>query len=246
MNWAAHVRRFNVKQFKLRYRMRAEYFYDLLDGDVTRLLDGELTVHSERQAKNAKSGQLIVPEVRLAAALRCFAGGAVDDLALIYRISKSEVYDSVWAVVDAVNHAHKSELSMDLDDAEKLKTLKLEFRARSKKQVWAGQIGAVDGVHFKMNKPSDKDVPDAGKYYVSRKGMYALLCIATCDVHRRFLDMDISQLPTTHDSLAYLASDLGSAVNAGQHFLNGDAAFQGARWMVWPSGEAEFDDFDFF
>ena len=71
-------------------------------------------------------------------------------------------------------------------------------------------MGALDGVHFAMISPSNKDVPDAGRYHVARKDEYALLCIAVCAAARRILSYDISQVPTTHDSLAWSLSGVGT------------------------------------
>ena len=246
--WADHVRRFTDATFKLRYRLRADYFYDLLDGEEGRPgIRDRLTPKDARKALNAKGGELIIPEVRLAAALRYFAGGAVEDIHIIYHMSKSEVMHSVWMVVDAVYAVFK--LGFPFEDQAKLALLEAEFRSISRDQVWEGQVGAVDGVHFPMFRPSRKEVPDPARYHVSRKNCYALLCIAVCDASRRFLDMDISQFPTTHDSMALHCSKFGQGLATGklpeQYFISGDAAFHGMPSMLCPDGHAEFDDFDY-
>ena len=89
---------------------------------------------------------------------------------------------------------------------------------------------------------------DAGRYHVSRKDEYALLCMAVCDAARRFTYYDISQVPTTHDSLAWSMSELGQRVNNGElpapFFINGDAAFSQSPSMICPSALPEHDDFD--
>ena len=55
--------------------------------------------------------------------------------------------------------------------------LEAEFRAKSVGGVWTGQVLAVDGVHFEQLNPGST-VENPLKYYVTRKGCYALLCIA--------------------------------------------------------------------
>ena len=65
-----------------------------------------------------------------------------------------------------------------------------------------GQIGALDGVHFPMKAPTSTDVPDPTWYHVERKDKYAILAMAICDAQRRFLWINMSQTPNTHDSLA--------------------------------------------
>ena len=95
---------------------------------------------------------------------------------------------------------------------------------------------AVDGVHFGQLNPGTA-VENSLKYFVSRKDKYALLCIAGCDAECRFLVIDISQLPTTHDSMAWAASavDMGRAIETGdflpaEFFINADNAFNLEEW----------------
>ena len=107
---------------------------------------------------------------------------------------------------------------------------------------------AIDGVHFAITSPSELDVPNPMRYHVARKGEFALLCMAGCDAARRFLSFDISQAPTTHDSLAWSGSEIGQAVLNGElpdsFFVSGDA-FSAGPSMVTPSGEPEHDDYDY-
>ena len=105
-------------------------------------------MHAQRAA-NANAGQPVEPATKLAVGLRFLAGGQVLVLKLIYRLlSKTTVYNYVWEVVDAVN----AELVMEfpIGDRRKLEKLEQEFRSRSRQQVWKGQVGAIDGVHFKQ------------------------------------------------------------------------------------------------
>ena len=41
----------------------------------------------------------VIPEVRLALTLRYLAGGSVQDLWLMYGVSKREVYRSIWMTI---------------------------------------------------------------------------------------------------------------------------------------------------
>ena len=195
---------------------------------------------------NRAGGQLILPEVRLAIALRFLAGGQVLDLKCIYHVGKTECYRSIYMVVDSLNE--NITIEFPIDDLNKLEVLEAEFASRSRRQVWRGQVGAVDGCHFGQKNPG-KAEHNPNKYYVARKAMHALLAIATCDAHRRFLDIDISQTPTTHDSTAFSHSDLGMRILSGDlpypFFLNGDNAFVCSCSMMTPVNTVEFTDFDF-
>jgi hypothetical protein len=140
-------------------------------------------------------------------------------------------------------------IQFPIHDIDKLKELEAGFRAKSRDGVWTGQVGAIDGVHFRMRAPTLKDVKDPMKYYVARKAEYAMLCMAICDVERRVVSYDISKSPTTHDSLAWEASELGVEVRAGElpapFFLNGDAAFTLSNSLLTPSGDPALDAYDF-
>ena len=115
-SWEDHLLRLTEAEFKLRYRLNFDSFMDLLH-----ILRADLVVSNEKQARFTKWGQLVMPEVKLAMALRFLAGGSPLDLKLIYHVSTSFVYDSIWLVVDAVNKKLKMELP--LDDTDKLATL---------------------------------------------------------------------------------------------------------------------------
>ena len=240
--WADHVARLTEAEFKLRYRVTPHAFHkELLPKLWSRLsLDPKVRVKHERKH--------VEPEVKLAICLRYMAGGDPLDLKLIYKVSRSYIYHCVWLGVDAINEVLGE--PFPLHDSAKLDRLEREFRAASRGGIWTGQVGAVDGVHFPMRAPTKKDVSKPMRYYVQRKGEYALLCMAVCDAARRLTFFDISQEPTTHDSLAWLASDLGKKLDAGlllpQYHFNGDAAFSPSVSMMTPSGnDPELDDYDF-
>ena len=59
-----------------------------------------------KQKLGAKNGIISTP-IRLSAAIRYFAGGRPEDIALVHGISHSAVFESVWKVVDAVNKCHE-------------------------------------------------------------------------------------------------------------------------------------------
>jgi len=191
-------------------------------------------------------GEPIDPRVRLAILLRFLAGGAVLDLMMIYCLSKSEIYKSIWRGVDAINKA--IEVVFPLNDPEKLALLEREFRGRSPFPGWIGQVAAADGCHFRIRNPG-KEVENGQQYHVDRKKCSALLVTALCDIHRCFLFWEFNVEPRTHDSQAWALSELGLAIEAGkldsQYFINGDAAYVLGPQMIVPVGSAKEADFDY-
>ena len=246
--WADHVARLTPAEFKLRYRVCADSFYKLLG-----ILESALQV-DEVRANYIRPGNAIAIETRLAAALRYFAGGDPLDLKLIYCMSKQQVMNCVWHVVDAI-HLNLDNIQFPLDDHDKLQVLESEFASGTRGQFWRGQVGAIDGVHFKMKCPSSTDCKDPMRFYVSRKQEFALLAIAICDYHRRFTFVEIAHASQTHDSAAWSATELAQrickeglpCINGVQLFLNGDAAFPLSPTMITPSnGDPSLDNFDFY
>ena len=238
-DWNDHLGRLNADEFRRRYRLTPVGFYELL----TRLWP---KLHRPQKRKGGK--RRASPHVMLAVALRFFSGGSVDDLKLIYGLrSRNTVYSLVWRAVDAINHTLT--IHFPIRDTDWLREREAEFAACSSAPLaWRGQVGAVDGVHFAMQNPGTF-VDDSLRYHVYRKDKYAMLCIAVCDAKLRFTYYDMSQIPTTHDGLAWSCSPLGSQEKAGElpapYFFNGDSAFASTESMVTPSAGAD-DDFDFY
>ena len=86
-------------KFKQRYRLAPQSFGKLLS-----ILEPDLSVQNEKQHLNSRHGDRPIElPVRLAVALRYFAGGDPLDLKLIYCISKQTVYRCIWPVVDSIN-----------------------------------------------------------------------------------------------------------------------------------------------
>jgi hypothetical protein len=114
-------------------------------------------------------------------------------------------------------------------------------------------VGAVDGVHFAMQAPSNSDAwvtwpattSAARTSTPSPAVRRCVRCGAPLHVQTYY---DISQVPTTHDSLAWSMSTLGQRINNGElpapFFINGDAAFCQSPSMICPSALPEHDDFD--
>ena len=106
----------------------------------------------EKTHRNGGRNGLISTETRLSAALRYFAGGSPTDIAICHGISHSEVFVSVWRVVDAVNNCE--ELAFSFPEChQKQKELALGFKNRSE----AGFdccVAAIDGLLLWIEKPS--------------------------------------------------------------------------------------------
>jgi hypothetical protein len=124
LNWDEHVRSFSRDEFKKAYRLSREAFQGVLEG-----IRAVLTTGDQLQAARSSSGP-VAPEVRLAVTLRWLAGGSFHDIHRLHKISKEEMFNSIWKVVDAVNNHEPWKFSFPFGDAEALAHLEAGFRAK--------------------------------------------------------------------------------------------------------------------
>lgn len=83
--------------FRRAYRMDEDSFWKLLN-----LLETNMGIKRGRKRGATPNGP-VCNSVRLAMALRYFAGGDPLDIAVVYKVSRDLVYKSAWLVVDAIN-----------------------------------------------------------------------------------------------------------------------------------------------
>ena len=113
--------RMDAKEFWTLHRMLKPYFPP----------PGKISATKKRAG--AKNGN-ITSSVRLSAALRYFAGGRPEDICLVHGISHTEVFRSVWFVVDAVNSCREDILQISYPtDHQKQKAI-AEARLQKAKQ----------------------------------------------------------------------------------------------------------------
>lgn len=183
---------------------------------------------------------IISTSVRLACALRYFAGGSAYDLMAKYGISHSSVLESVWYVVDAINSLEEFFIEYPSDHSIQQKIAD-DFRSASGVD-FANCVGAVDGILIWIHKPSKVDSEKSGigmkKLFCGRKKKFGLNCQAVSDKRGRFLDMSIQYGGSTADCIAFEASDIYSRLNNSLLLpggvLFGDNAYLNSEFMATP------------
>ena len=108
------------------------------------------------QARNGP----VSTSVRLACALRYFAGGSPYDIMGKYGISHASLYESIWTVVKAVNSCDEFSIEYPASETAQLK-IAHEFENVSKVK-FNNCAGAIDGILIWILKPSEEDANDAG------------------------------------------------------------------------------------
>ena len=123
-----------------------------------------------------------------------------DQRVLCRPITKSVIMSCTWNVIDSINETYEFDFPTDPASLVRLET---GFRSKSRSQVLKGCLGAIDGVHFPMMNPGNA-IDNPQRYFVQRKGKFALLCLACCDSDRKFTFFDCSKSAKAHSSLAFM------------------------------------------
>jgi hypothetical protein len=193
--------------FKRMFRLDRATFYSLLT-----LIRPKL--ESDQLQAERSSGSPVVPVIKLAIALRYLAGGSYLDLVFAFCVSHKHVMPYVWQVVTAID-ASLDNIKFSLDDEVKLRELEQGFSALSR-GVFPGTVAAGDGVVFRMKQPSAHEVDGDVSSFFTRKGYFAYGMQGFVDDRCRFLSISMKVCSSTHDSTAYLLSDLSAAIRAGK------------------------------
>jgi DDE superfamily endonuclease len=240
------------------YRMTEEAFWELhvllkplITSDYRRKVGGRVKKH-----RNGGKNGIILTETRLSVAIRYFAGGRPDDIAISHGIAHSEVFVSVWQVVDAVNRC--PQLAFTFPEChEEQKKLALGFKERSEVGMDCC-VGAIDGLLLWIERPSKRDLDEstvgAKKFFCGRKHKYGMNLQGTCDARGRFLDLSICHPASTSDFLAFTTSRFHRKLETPGFLapglcIFGDSAYVNNGYFVTPFKNIKGglkDDFNFF
>jgi DDE superfamily endonuclease len=239
------------------YRMQSSSFWEL-----HRMLKAGIAASQNthevscKTHKNGAKNGLISTSVRLSVALRYFAGGRPDDIALVHGISHSEVFNSVWKVVDAVNSCKNLNIGFPQSHTAQRKIARaFELKSDPSFTMCAG---CLDGMLIWMEKPSAAVCKEAKcgamKFFCGRKKKFGVNLQGVCDVEGRFIDVSIGHPASTSDYLAFSTSKLYYKLEEDGFLapgltLFGDLAYVNTGYMATPfkgvkSGTK--DDYNFF
>jgi hypothetical protein len=134
----------------------------------------------KHRSRNYLQNGRIVPEVRLACALRWFAGGSLYDIMTTYCLGHTDTINSCWYVVDAINRHPHFKIAYPVNHNVQ-HTIAEGFRQVSSANFKCS-AGAIDGILIWVHKPSERDCIrsgcDLGKFYCGRKKKFGLNCQA--------------------------------------------------------------------
>jgi len=158
------------------------------------------------------SGWPIHPSIKLAIALRYLAGGSYLDLAFGFNIAYKGIMVYVWEVLEAID-MNMNNINFPFDNEALLRQQEQGFMDISG-GVFQGTVAAGDGVVFRMQRPYREAVNGDVASFFTRKGYYAYGMQAFVDSSCKFLSISMKMCASTHDSTAYLVSDVSNAIRA--------------------------------
>ena len=226
--------RLDPSTFKKMFRVSRSTFDELLD-----IITPHLDQRNEVKAKNS-SGSSISPKTRLAVTLRWLAGGSHLDLCFAWGVAHSTFFSErgvLWPVIEAIDDAFA--LGFPVNDLDRLAELSKGFYDHSG-GILDGCVLAVDGFGVPTRCPYKKEVP-AQKDYQFRKGGFAIIAIAGCDVDSRFITATAKHSGSTNDIIAWQSSKLYKWLEVdnglpSKYFCIGDEAFTNTQQFLspWP------------
>ena len=184
---------------------------------------------------------VISQRLRLAMALRIFAGSCAEDVMLIFGVSKCEVHHSVDYVTDAILETSALDICFPTDHSEQLAVAE---RFKNKSDVGFDKcVGCVDGMLIWILKPSDKECKKAKvgskTFYCARKHKFGLNMQGVCDADKRFTYISLSFPGSVSDFLAFENSSLRRKLGEEGYLHNrlclfGDNAYVNRSYMATP------------
>jgi DDE superfamily endonuclease len=210
--------------------------------------------YSQYKPPPTRNGK-VSTKVRLACAIRYFAGGSPYDLMGKYGVSYTVVLNSVSYVVEAINQLKEFHINYP-EAAEAQQRIAAGFQAASAVD-FDNCAGAIDGILIWIQKPWNDDAAVAGvgpaRFYCGRKHKYGLNCQAVSDRRGRILDISIKYGGSSSDCLAFEASDLYARLEKGLLqpglVIFGDNAYLNSPYMATPFpgvSAGSKDDYNFY
>jgi len=149
-------------------RMQPELFYELLEG-IRPLIEKSNT---------------IAPEIRLALTLRFLATGEnYPSLGFAFEVSTTAIHEIVHDTCRAINQVYRDRFIQSPTTAKGWKEVANGF---SDKCNFEHTIGALDGKHIRMRKPTE-----LASLYLNHRNFHSIVLLALADANYKFLWVDI-------------------------------------------------------
>ena len=102
-------------------------------------------------------------------------------------------------------------IKFPIGDEDGLRELEAGFNSLSGGK-FLGNVSVGDGIVFKIKKPTSNEVGKDVHSFFTRKGFYAFGMQGFCDSKAKFVSISMKCCSSTHDSTAYIVSDMANAI----------------------------------
>jgi len=143
-----------------------------------------------------------------------------------FNVTKSSYHRIITKIIEFL--IRKSGQYIVWPTGQRLHKIKSEF---FKMHGIDGVIGAIDGSHIKIKRPTSKD----HYVYYNKKGVYSLLIQGVCDYQKKFISFFCGEPGSIHHLLKK-SSLYRKGINGflGTNFLLGDSAYPCLDWFICP------------
>lgn len=185
--------------------------------------------HSEFSAKGECSEQAITPEKSILLSVWYLANNETfRQICDRFAISISSAHRVLMRVLNFLLSLMQEYISWPTQERKAI--ISENFKA---KQNIRNIIGAIDGSHVRINRPSEHE-----ETYVNRKQYHSMIIQAVCDSSKLFTDICCGEPGSLHDARVLRRSNLFRRAQTpnyfGEYFLIGDSAYPALSWLVTP------------
>jgi hypothetical protein len=226
--------RIDANTFKKMFRVDRATFDEVLER-----IQLHMKIRNGIKAANSSGGPIVL-KTRLAVSLRWLAGASYLDLCFAFGLAISTFFHSdgvLWPTLEAIDMAF--DLGFPADEPAKVASLARGFERHSC-GILKGCVLAIDGFGVSTRQPFKSEVKRP-KDYRFRKGGFALVVLAGCDVDARFICASCNHSGSTNDIIAWGDSNLYKLLEVDkllpeQYFFIGDEAFTNTNQFLspWP------------
>jgi DDE superfamily endonuclease len=237
------------KHFRRMFRMSLQAFNLLCSRISTAISEERFRPEALYPPRDDVKVPGIPGEVKVAVAIRMLAGGSYLDLAPLFDVSTSHLYQILDDFLSWILDTFEFPLVGWLRQRKWHEiTSRAAAFAEKTDGVFYGPFAALDGLAVRVRCPSESDVGDPGNYYC-RKGFHAINVQGICDKSKRILWCYPSNKGSTHDSAAFAGSKLYELLkevstelyNCGC-FVVGDSAYAISSFLITPYETEEMRD----